>query len=348
MKAMKKTKKKIALALVGAGGIGRLWAEAIREAKGVRLAAVVDVNEKSALKIAEHFPACAVKKDWKDILNDKTLDAVLVATPHKWLAPISYAALSAGKHVFSEKPSGVTAAEIKKNIAMAKRKNMVYMPGFNHRYHPAYMKAREIFEKGGIGKIDFIRARYGFGGRPGYNKEWRFNKAIAGGGELLDQGMHMIDMARWFLGDFEKIYGFAENFFWGGGVEDNGFLLMRTKNGRVASIHVSWTNWEWVHSFEIFGDKGYLLIDGLDTRYKGPERLTWGRRDPTFARPREEAFVFNEERKQHSLRREMENFVSAIRGGPAQRKKFPRGEDVYEVLKIVEHIYHKQHGHAQK
>ena len=336
---MKRTNGKVTLALIGAGGIGRLWAEAIREAKGVRLAAVVDVNEKSASEIAARFPGCAVERDWKKIVKDKTIQAFLVATPHKWLAPISYAALGAGKHVFCEKPSGVTAAEAKRNTAVAGRKNLVYMPGFNHRYHPAYMKAREIFEKGGIGKIDFIRARYGFGGRPGYNKEWRFNKAIAGGGELLDQGMHMIDMARWFLGDFTKIYGFAENFFWGGNVEDNGFLLMRTKDGRVASIHVSWTNWDWVHSFEIFGDGGYLLIDGLDARYKGPERLMWGRRDPTFAHPQQEAFVFSDERKHHSLRREIENFASAIRGGSAWRKKFPSGKDAYEALKIVGKIY---------
>ena len=90
-----------------------------------------------------------------------------------------------------------------------KRKKLVYMPGVNHRYHAGYLKAREIFENGGIGKIHFIRARYGFGGRPGYGKEWRFKKAIAGGGELFDQGIHMIDMAHWFLGDFKDVMGLS-------------------------------------------------------------------------------------------------------------------------------------------
>ena len=263
-------KRKINIALIGAGGIGHLWAKAIKEVKGVVLCMVVDIDEKSALSISQYFPGCIAVKDWRKVLTDNDIDAVLVTTPHKWLAPISFAALSAGKHVLCEKPSGITAAEVTKNIILAKKKSLVYMSGFNHRYHPAYMKAKEIFEKGGIGEINFIRARYGFGGRPGYGKEWRFNKKIAGGGELLDQGIHMIDMARWFLGDFEKVHGFTENFFWGGDVEDNGFLLMRTKKGQVASIHVSWTNWEWVHSFEIFGNKGYLLIDGLDERYKKP------------------------------------------------------------------------------
>lgn len=340
--------KKLTLALIGAGGIGKLWAQGIGEAPGVELKMIVDVNEESAKEIAKNFPGVKIAKDASEAFNDPGIEAVLVATPHKWLAPISYSALQAGKHVFCEKPSGISSAEIRRNIDLAAQKNLVYMPGFNHRYHPAYMKAREIFEAGGIGKLDFIRARYGFGGRPGYNKEWRFNRDIAGGGELLDQGMHMIDMARWFLGDFEKIYGFAENFFWGGNVEDNAFLLMRTKGGAVASIHVSWTNWEWVHSFEIFGDAGYLWIDGLDTRYRGPERLTYGRRDETFAKPVEEIFTFADERKQHSLRREIENFAAAIRGDAAVRKTFPGGEDAFEVLKIVEKVYETGNGVAQK
>jgi len=339
------SKKSIRIALIGAGGIGKLRAEALHGVKGVTLAMVVDVNESAAREIAKNFHGCTVAKDWKVALKDPNIDAVLVATPHKWLASISHAALAAGKHVFCEKPSGISAAEVKKNIAVAKKKKLVYMPGFNHRYHPAYMKAYEIFQKGGIGNIDFIRARYGFGGRPGYNKEWRFNKEIAGGGQLLDQGLHMIDMARWFLGDFATVHGFAENFFWGGDVEDNGFLLMRTKRGQVASIHVSWTNWEWIHSFEIYGNEGYLVIDGLDSRYRGPEQLVWGRRDQTFARPTEEKFVFGDEKKHDSLRREIENFVVAIINGSSSKKnKFPTGEDSHAVLKIIEGIYHRKHG----
>ncbi|MDO8569173.1 MAG: Gfo/Idh/MocA family oxidoreductase [bacterium] len=341
-------KRKINIALIGAGGIGHLWAKAISEMKGVILCAVADINEKSALSISQDFPRCKALKDWHKILDDNDIDAVLVTTPHKWLAPITLSALKAGKHVLCEKPSGVNAAEVAKNIIMAKKKKLVYMPGFNHRYHPAYMKAREIFEEGGIGEVNFIRARYGFGGRPGYGKEWRLNKKIAGGGELLDQGIHMIDMVRWFLGDFEKVHGFAENFFWGGDVEDNGFVLMRTKKGQVASIHVSWTNWEWVHSFEIFGDNGYLLIDGLDERYQGPEQLVWGKRDKMFTKPQEKAYVFKSEQKHDSMRREMEDFVSAIHGNLSKRKILPKGEDAYESLRIVEKVYKDNYGNFKK
>jgi len=333
------------LALVGAGGIGKVWAEAIQRTRGVKLWAVADVNIEAAKAIAAGFPDCIVTTDWNDVLRDKNVDAVLVATPHKFLAPISHAALAAGKHVFCEKPCGMNAREIAKNVAVAKKNKRVYMPGFNHRYHAGYVKAREIFEAGGIGKILFIRARYGFGGRPGYNKEWRFKKAVAGGGELFDQGIHMIDMARWFMGDFRDVKGFAENMFWGGDVEDNGFALLRTKEGRVASIHVSWTNWEWVHSFEAYGDKGYLVIDGLDKRYRGPEQLVWGRRDPTFAHPTEKKYVFGEETKYDSLHRELAAFARAVAGA---RERIPRGEDAYEAVKIIDTIYKKNHGRIGK
>ena len=267
--------KKLSVALVGAGGIGRQWANAMRKMRSVQLCMIVDVNLKGAKEIADTFKNCAVSDNWRDVMKDKAISAVLVTTPHQLLAPVSYGALAAKKHVLSEKPCGINSREIEKNVKIADKNKLIYMPGFNHRYHPSYMKMHEISKMGGIGKITFIRARYGFGGRPGYNKEWRFKKSVAGGGELFDQGAHMIDMCRWFLGDFKNIHGFTENMFWGGDVEDNGFVLMRNAKKQVAQIHVSWTNWDWAHSFELYGDKGYLVIDGLDQRYHGPERLTW-------------------------------------------------------------------------
>ena len=338
--------KNINLAMIGAGGIGHSWATAIAKTRGVHLRAVADLDKKRAQEVAALVPGCRVETNWRAIIADRDIDAVLICTPHKWLASISYAALKAHKHVLCEKPAGVNTKEVEKNIRIAKRNKLVYMVGFNHRYHPAFMKAKEIFEKGGIGKIDFVRARYGFGGRPGYGKEWRLSKRIGGGGELLDQGMHMIDMARWFMGDFTTVHGFAENFFWGGDVEDNGFALMRTAAGQVASVHVSWTNWEWIHSFEIGGTKGYLQIDALDQRYNGPERLEWGVRDKTFARPKKKTFVFTQERKHDSFHRELRAFAAAITG--KKKMNIPAGEAALASLRIIEKIYAQQHGTSKK
>ena len=144
-------------------------------------------------------------------------------------------------------------------------------------------------------------------------------------------------MARWFMGDVQDVTGFAENMFWGGEVEDNGFALLRSASRKVAQIHVSWTNWEWIHCFEVMGTKGYLQIDGLDTRYRGPERLTVGHANPRNGSfPTEEVFLFSEERKEDSFRREAEDFARAIQG---EKVLLPQGSDAVAALEIVERIY---------
>lgn len=348
---------KLNIALIGAGGIGKVWAAGFKKIQevhphtttksnqaphdfsfgvGVKLVCVADIDTKRAEEIAKDFKA-KVCSDWKELLKNKEVDAVIVATPHKWLAPIAKAFLAAGKHVLVEKPVGITSSEIKTNVALAKKNKLVYMSGFNHRYHPAFSLAKKMADEGAIGKLNFIRARYGFGGRPGYENEWRFNKAISGGGELIDQGVHMIDMARWFLGDFKDVCGMAESFLWKSGVEDNGFALLRTKDKKVASIHVSWTNWKWIHSFEIYGSDGYLRIDGLDQRYQGPEQLTIGKRDPAFKLPpEEEVIIFDKEQKADSFARELKELYLAVK---ERRAPLTSGADALEALRIVENIY---------
>ena len=328
---------KLRLALIGAGGIGVLWSEVIKKSNKAVLAAVIDLDIAKAKAIAESENDCLASIDYKEILNDSDLDGVVVATPHKFLAPISLDFLKAKKNVLCEKPAGISSAEIKKNIDVAEKNQLAYMVGFNHRYHPAFLLAKEKFVSGEIGKLLFIRARYGFGGKPNYQKEWRFNKEISGGGELIDQGVHMIDMSRWFMGDIQDVKGFASTLLWQNGVEDNGFALLRGKGGGVASIHVSWTNWNWIHTFEIFGEQGYLIIEGLDQRYRGPERLIIGRRHPEFLEPpKEEVIKFENEDKDLSLGRELEEFILAIQ---EKRDSVSSGKDAYEVLKIVEKIY---------
>ena len=158
--------------------------------------------------------------------------------------------------------------------AAAERSGARVRIGFNHRYHRAFRKAREIFDSGALGEMMFVRARYGHGGRLGYDKEWRAMPELSGGGELVDQGMHLIDLSRWFLGDFEKVQGHIATYFWNMPVEDNGFLLLRTAGGQTAFLHASWTEWKNTFSFEISGRAGKLEITGLGGSY-GTERLTF-------------------------------------------------------------------------
>jgi predicted dehydrogenase len=212
------------------------------------------------------------------------VDIVIVATTNESLAPIALAAIEAGKHVLVEKPGARSAGEIEPLIAAAKARDVRVRVGFNHRYHPALQKARELIDAGACGELMFLRARYGHGGRIGYDKEWRADPALAGGGELIDQGVHVIDLARWFLGDFTHVDGYAGTYFWQMPVDDNAFLLLRTEKNLAAFLHVSCTEWKNLFSFEIYGRTGKLAIDGLGGSY-GVERLTYYRMLPEMGPP---------------------------------------------------------------
>jgi len=179
------------------------------------------------------------------------------------LAQVAEAAAAAGKHVLIEKPGARRACELDRVADAAARTGALVRIGFNHRCHRALRKAREIFDTGALGDLMFIRGRYGHGGRIGYDREWRAEPERSGGGELIDQGMHLIDLARWFLGDFAHVRGAAPTYFWDMPVEDNGFLLLETARRQVAFLHASWTEWKNLFNFEIAGRFGKLEVNGL-------------------------------------------------------------------------------------
>jgi predicted dehydrogenase len=247
---------------------------------------------------------------WKDLISRGDIDAVIVAVPNAHAAPIVLSTLKSGKHVFCEKPLGINSKEALKIVNAAKRAGKTVKVGFNHRFHAAILKAHEICEAGGIGQVLLIRARYGHGGRKGMEKEWRFDRKISGGGELLDQGVHLIDLARWFAGEFDRVYGMTPTKFWHTKVEDNAFALMMNRQVTV-SFHASTTNWKNIFSFEVFGETGFLQVDGKGGSY-GEEALTYGRRKPEFGVPDLEVFRFPGE--DLSWEREWENFVHGVAG----------------------------------
>jgi predicted dehydrogenase len=205
--------------------------------------------------------------------------------------------------------------------------------GFNHRFHPALQKAKSLFDEGAVGPLLYIRGRYGHGGRLGYEREWRADKARAGGGELLDQGVHLIDLARWFAGEFAEVFGHVATYFWKMPVEDNGFLQLRTHAGQVAWLHASWTEWKNLFSFEVFGRDGKLQIDGLGGSY-GSERLTVYRMKPELGPPDTQLFEFPGE--DDSWRAELLDLRGAIR-----ERRAPLGTlaDARAALAIVESAY---------
>src|SRR5262249_15136836 len=154
------------------------------------------------------------------------VDVVLAAAVHSALPEITLAAVQAGKHVLVEKPAACRAQDLEPVKVAARERGACVRVGFNHRYHPALLNAQELVEEGVLGELMFLRGRYGHGGRPGYEREWRADKRLSGGGELIDQGVHLIDLARMFLGEFTVVEGFAHTYYWPMPVDDNAFLLL--------------------------------------------------------------------------------------------------------------------------
>jgi len=327
---------KIHFALIGAGKMGTRWAFVISKCAETCLDVIINPKLENAENLAAQIPGCIATTDIEDIFRNKDIDAVLIATPHKNLSPITSSALKSGKHVLCEKPGAIKSGQIKKNIALARKRGLTYMVGYNHRFHDGFIKARRLYKKGAIGKIIFIRARYGFGGRLGYNKEWRLNKAISGGGHLIDQGVHMIDLAMSFIGKVKETRGLLGDTFWKPGVEDNAFVLLKGKNQTIASIHVSLTQWKSLHNFEIYGTQGYLSIEGLGMKYGNGEKLVVGKRSRDFIGKVKEKIIVCNPVADDSLALELVEFVSAIK---QKRQPIPSGAEAYETLKIVEKIY---------
>jgi predicted dehydrogenase len=318
------------LAIVGCGLIGRKRSFA---ATGHEIVIVCDRDEVRARELAEITKARATT-DWREaIMTD--VDAVIVATTHDQLAGIAIGAIEAGRHVLVEKPAGRTLAEAQAIAAAAAKHKRIAKAGFNHRFHPAFLKAREIVDSGVLGPLMFIRARYGHGGRIGYEKEWRAQPVISGGGELIDQGSHLIDLSRWFLGDLAVDYAAVPTLFWNMEADDNCFMALRSAAGRLAWLHASWTEWKNTFSFEIFGRDGKLVIDGLGGSY-GLERLTFYRMLPQMGPP--ETTTFEYPGQDQSWDTEFAEFVSAV-----SDNRPPCGDiaDAVANLAIVDEIYRR-------
>ena len=324
------------VAIIGCGLIGNKRARALGE--GARLVAAVDTRLERARELASCHPGCVAWADWRPIVERDDIDVVVVATTNDHLAAVTLRAAVHGKHVLVEKPAARNPEELEPVFVAAKDSEVVVKVGFNHRFHPAVQKAREIFESGALGPLMFARARYGQGGRLGMEKEWRGNPEIAGGGEMLDQGVHLIDLSRWFLGDFSEVVGRVATFFWNWPVEDNAFAMLRTPAGQVAWLHASCTEWKNLFSFEIYGKEGKLAIDGLGSSY-GTERLAFHKMLPQMGPP--ETTLWEYPGEDLSWQAEWQHFMQCI-----AEKRQPTGnlEDALATLRVVQQVYEQSRG----
>jgi len=318
------------VAIVGCGLIGHKRARALGAS---RLVACADTNLERAQQLAALFPGCDVSTEWQALVARDDVELVIVATTNDALAAVTLEAIEHGKHVLVEKPAARNADELRPLVAAARAAGVIVKVGFNHRFHPAFQQARVIWDSGVLGPLMYIRARYGHGGRLGYEREWRADPAIAGGGEMLDQGVHLIDLARWFAGDFVEVSGHIGRYFWDMPVEDNGFALLKTAQGQVAWLHASCSEWKNLFCFEIFGRDGKLQIDGLGGSY-GVERLSFYKMLPQMGPP--ETTIWEYPGEDSSWRDEYAHVLDCIR-----ERRQPEGTlaDALAALEIVGAIY---------
>jgi len=328
----------INVGIAGAGLIGSKRAESISSNdQENKIIAICDIHIEKAKVLAGKIGAL-VYKDWKSLIKNDDINTLVIATPNIYSTEIAIAGLENKKDVLCEKPLGRSAAEAEKIYLKSKETKRILKTGFNHRHHPAILRAKSLVKRGEIGAVYFLKCTYGHGGRPGYEKEWRANKEICGGGELLDQGVHVVDLFRWFLGEFEEAQGRTATYFWDTEVEDNAFALFRTKKGQIASMHTSWTQWKNKFQFEVFGEKGYLVVDGLGGSY-GIEKLVIGKRKRDQNNylggvPDEEVIEFPG--PDISWQEEWKEFISAIE---ENREPLGSGYDGLMANKMIEAVY---------
>ena len=320
----------VRFAVVGCGLIGKKRLASLAPGQ---FQVAFDLDRARAEALVKTAGTGRVAASLAEIVGAPDVDAVIVSTLNGSLAAIAREAAAAGKHVLVEKPAAISVAEIDELAAVAAKTGALVRVGYNHRYHPALQKAHELVDGGAVGPLMFIRARYGHGGRVGYDREWRADPKLSGGGELIDQGVHLIDLAGWFLGEFPNVEGHAATYFWDMPVDDNAFLSLRTAAGQTAWLQVSCSEWKNLFSFEIYGRTGKLAVDGLGGSY-GVERLAYYRMLPQMGPP--ETTVWEYPRGDDSWRLEMQDFLADIRLG---RSPAPGLREARAALEVVETVY---------
>ena len=322
----------LGFALIGCGSAGKRRAYTL-ETGELRFACDPDLTR--AQEIAREHLACRATPNEEEAILDPGVQVVIVSTPHTLLAPITLMAVRAGKHVLVEKPGAVRSSDLEEIQSATAETGSLVRVGFNLRYFPAFQKAYEITNSEGFGSPFFIRARYGHGGRLGFTKEWRTQVSLSGGGVLLDMGVHLIDLAASFMGDFCTVQGQAASYFWDMSVEDNVFLNLRTRDNRTAWLHASYTDWKKLFSFEMCFRGGKLHIEG--GRSYGAGRLYYSRNRGGMESS--ETWVFESPQEDRSWAAEMAAFRKDI---AQKRTPNPGLKEAIRTLEIAEEIYHQR------
>ena len=328
---------KIKVGIAGYGVVGKKRGECISKNQNLELVAVCDCNFESTGKFDD---GVYFSPDYNDLL-DHGIDALFVCLTNDVAAEVTIAGLSAGLHVFCEKPPGQNLEQICDVIETEKKNtNLKLKYGFNHRYHESVKEANEIIISGELGDIVDLNAVYGKSKvvtATGPNADWRSKRKISGGGILLDQGIHMVDLIRYFTGDFKDVHSFISNDYWGYDVEDNAYAIMRTSDGKVAMLQSSATQWRHDFHLHITLQKGSIILKGIlsSTKSYGAETLTIAyKSDNEQGDPKEKIIRYNYD---PSWEDEVNEFAKAI----VENSPIISGtsEDAYKTMELVFRIY---------
>lgn len=322
-------------AIVGYGKMGKIRADCIRKHPNIELVAVSEI---SSLGKSLNVPVCS---DYRELLEFNP-DMVFACTPNKYLPDIVCYFLGRKVHVFCEKPPGRNIEDVKMMLRTEKANPGVKLKfGFNHRYHQAVLDAKSIIDQGRLGKILWMRGIYGKAGGNKYEKGWRNNREISGGGILIDQGIHMVDLFRLFCGEFNEVKSFVTRLYWPVEVEDNVFALLKNKDGQIAMLHSSATQWKHYFLLDIYLEKGYVTITGIlsSTRTYGMETLKIARciyDEEGYPLPNPDETI-NYYEDDHSWKMELDEFIDNIFNDiPIQ---VGTCLEAYKTMQLVEKIY---------
>ena len=267
------------------------------------------------------------------------LDILFVCLTNNVAAEVTIAGLKKGLHVFCEKPPGMNIQDIKNVIHVEKKSHGLKLKyGFNHRFHESIKRALKIIESGKLGEVINLRGVYGKSKVIPFSGGWRSKRELAGGGILLDQGIHMLDLMRLFCGEFTEVKSFVSNNYWKHDVEDNAYALLKDKFGRIAMLNSSATQWQHKFSLDISLTEGYIELSGILSGSKsyGEEKIKFGKREieSNYGQMESKTFKYLED---NSWRDEIHEFIDAI----VNDTKIESGSslDALETMKLVYNIY---------
>ena len=334
---MPSSNHKLKVGIIGYGVVGKKRHSILKKYKQLKVIAASDVNDQSLLALPKNV---LTFNDYRKLINESNCNLVFISVPNRFAAEATKLALRRGMHVFCEKPPARSSRELRSIKNLLQRQKIKLKYGFNHRYHASILKASEIINSGRLGKIVAMRGIYGKSKIISFDQsDWRSKRSEAGGGILLDQGIHMLDLMLFFAKEkFQKIFSIVKNDFWKHDVEDNAFALMETSSGIVAQLHSSATQWRHKFNLEIILERGALIFGGLLTGSKsyGDETLTviQSKPDRDKGSPKEKTYKFN---RDISWAEEIKEFIRAIE----QDKDIIHGtyEEALLTMKLIEQIY---------